>query len=167
MSLPRRVFVYGTLRPGQPNWERLLSGRAERVEPGTLPTIDLLDCGHYPAAVNRPGAGGATGEVVWIKPEAWPSVLAALDHLEGHDPTDPDSLYDRVIRPVDVAGQPVECWVYVAGPMLSASLRPVVPGGDWPAHCEDLASYREHWRAVAEGGGRAPDPTDARPDQRP
>jgi gamma-glutamylcyclotransferase (GGCT)/AIG2-like uncharacterized protein YtfP len=50
------VFVYGTLRPGQPNGERLLAGRTERVAAGRLPGVDLLDCGHYPAAFERPDA---------------------------------------------------------------------------------------------------------------
>ena len=154
----RPVFVYGTLRPGQPNWERLLAGRTERVVPGRLPAVDLLDCGHYPAAVERVGAGGVVGEVVWVTPVAWPGVLAALDHLEGYHPADPDRLYDRVIRPVDTADGPVECWVYVAGRSIAQSGRPAVPGGDWAAHCGGLRSYLEQWQGIADAGGRAPEP---------
>lgn len=132
-SEQRPVFVYGTLRPGQPNWERLLAGRAQRVVTGRLPGVVLLDCGHYPAAVERPGARGAIGEVVWIPATAWPAVLAALDHLEGYDPAEAHRLFDRVVRPVQTADGPVDCWVYLAGPMLRASTRPVVTGGDWVA----------------------------------
>jgi gamma-glutamylcyclotransferase (GGCT)/AIG2-like uncharacterized protein YtfP len=131
MSRRGPVFVYGTLRPGQPNWERLLAGPSVRVVAGRLAGVVLLDCEHYPAAVERPGAGGAAGEVVWIRPGAWSAVLAALDQLEGYDPTDPDRLFDRVVRPVDTADGPVDCWVYLAGRMLAASARPVVAGGDW------------------------------------
>jgi gamma-glutamylcyclotransferase (GGCT)/AIG2-like uncharacterized protein YtfP len=134
----RPVFVYGTLRPGLPNWERLLAGRSERVTAGRLPGVVLLDCGHYPAAVERPGGGGAVGEVVWIRPGAWPAVLAALDHLEGYHPTDPDALFDRVVRTVETANGTVECWVYLAGRMLAGTARPTVAGGDWVAHCSDL-----------------------------
>jgi gamma-glutamylcyclotransferase (GGCT)/AIG2-like uncharacterized protein YtfP len=129
--------VYGTLRPGQPSWERLLAGRCERVAAGRLPGVVLLDCGHYPAAVERPGGGGAVGEVVWIRPAAWPTVLAALDHLEGYDPVDPEPLFHRLVRAVEVADGPVECWVYLAGRMLTGSARPVVEEGDWVAHCAD------------------------------
>jgi gamma-glutamylcyclotransferase (GGCT)/AIG2-like uncharacterized protein YtfP len=133
-SQQRPVFVYGTLLPGQPNWERLLGGRTERVLAGSLPGVVLLDCGDYPAAVERSGAGGAAGEAVWIRPGAWAAVLAALDHLEGYDPADPDRLFDRVVRPVETAGGPVDCWVYLAGRTLVASARPVVAEGDWIAY---------------------------------
>ena len=136
MSGQRPVFVYGTLRPGQPNWERLLAGRTERVLPGRLPGVVLLDCGHFPAAVERPGAGGAAGEVVWIRPGAWPAILVALDHLEGYDAGDPERLFDRVVRPVETVDGPVDCWVYLAGRRLAESGRPVVAGGDWPARSE-------------------------------
>ena len=129
------MFVYGTLRPGLPNWERLLAGRTERAVPGRLAGVVLLDCGWYPAAVERPGATGAIGEVVWVAPDAWPAVLTALDHFEGYDPANPDRLYERVVRSVGTAeGTSVECWVYLAGATLAGSGRPVVAGGDWLAH---------------------------------
>ncbi len=154
----RPVFVYGTLRPGQPNWERLLAGRTERVAPGRLPGIDLLDCGHYPAAVERPDARGAIGEVVWVTPAAWPDVLGALDHLEGYHPGDPDRLYDRVIRAVDTPDGPVDCWVYVAGRFIARSGRPIVSSGDWASHCAALPLYRRHWQEISDAGGRASHP---------
>lgn len=133
------VFVYGTLRPGQPNWKRLLSGRTERVVAGRLSGAVLLDCGHYPAAVERPGPGLVVGEVVWMKPVAWPMVLSALDDLEGYSAGDPDRLYDRVVRPVETADGPVDCWVYVAGRRIAGGL-PAVTGGDWIAYCADRAT---------------------------
>lgn len=158
MGRQRPVFVYGTLRPGQPNWERLLAERTARVVAGRLPGVALLDCGHYPAAVERTGAGGAIGEVVWIRPVAWPAVLASLDHLEGYDPAETEPLFVRVVLPVDTDDGPVDCWVYLAGRRLAEMVQPVVAGGDWVAHCASLAAYREHWKAVADAGGRAEDP---------
>ena len=131
------VFVYGTLRPGQPNWRRLLAATAERVVTGRLAGVALLDCGHYPAAVERRGASFVVGDVVWIRPHAWLTTLAGLDHLEGYDPADSDRLYERVVRSVDTPDGPVDCWVYLAGTMLAGSARPVVTGGDWVAHCAD------------------------------
>src|SRR5207248_1552971 len=95
----------------------------------------LLDFDHYPVAIERPGAGDVIGEVVWVRPAAWPAVLGELDHLEGYDPTEPRRLFDRVVRRVETAEGPVECWVYLAGRTLSGSLfRPVVAHGDWVAH---------------------------------
>ena len=136
------VFVYGTLRPGQPNWGRLLAAAAERVVAGRLAGVALLDCGHYPAAVERPGGGEAVGEVVWIRPDAWLTTLAGLDHLEGYDPAASDRLYDRVLRGVETADGPVDCWVYLAGRRLTGSARPVVTGGDWVAYCAEPPAAR-------------------------
>jgi len=152
------VFVYGTLRPGHPNFERLLAAYSERTVAGHLAGALLLDCGHYPAAVERPGAGRAVGEVVWIRPPAWSAVLADLDHLEGYDPADPQPLFDRVVRSVETADGPVECWAYLAGRLLAEADRPVVPDGDWVAHCADRADYRKHWETIAGAGGRAEQP---------
>lgn len=151
----RPVFAYGTLRPGQPNWARILEGRSERVEAGRLRGVALLDCGYYPAAVDRAGAGGTIGDIVWIRPVDWPAVLAALDHLEGYDPADPDPLFDRVVRPVDSADGPVDCWVYLAGRRLAEAVLPEVPEGDWVRYCRSLPRYRSHWQAITEAGGRA------------
>ncbi|HEV3364332.1 MAG TPA: gamma-glutamylcyclotransferase family protein [Acidimicrobiia bacterium] len=131
----RPLFVYGTLRPGQPNWEWLLARASERVLAGRLPGVVLLDCGRYPAAVERPDAGGAAGEVVWIQPRLWPAVVAALDRLEGYESADPDSLFVRAVRAVETVEGQVECLVYLAGPMLAGSARLVVPEGDWVVHC--------------------------------
>lgn len=136
------MFVYGTLRPGEPNWERLLAAPAERVVAGRLAGVVLLDCGRYPTAVERPGGGGAVGEVVWIQPHAWPATVAALDDLEGYDPADSDRLFDRVVRPVETADGMVDCWVYLAGRMLGGSARPVVTDGDWVAYCADPPKRR-------------------------
>lgn len=105
---------------------------------GRLPGVVLLDCGHYPAAVELPGGGGAAGEVVWIRSVVWPAVVAALDLLEGYDPADPHRLFDRVVRPVETADGQVECWVYLAGRMLAESARPAVVNGDWAARRADL-----------------------------
>jgi len=98
---------------------------------GRLAGVALLDCGRYPAAVERPGSAAAVGEVVWVREAAWPSTLAALDHLEGYDPADSHRLFDRVVRSVETAEAPVDCWVYLAGPMLAGSARHEVTGGDW------------------------------------
>lgn len=130
----RPVFVYGTLRPGQPHWEAFLAAAAERVMPGRLTGVELLDCGHYPAGVERPGSAGVVGEAVWVRPGMWRATLAGLDHLEGYDPSDGDRLYDRVIRSIDTVDGPVDCWVYLAGRVLARSGRPIVPGGDWVAY---------------------------------
>ncbi len=98
--------------------------------------------------------------MLWIRPADWPAVLTALDHLEGYDAADPDPLFDRVVRAVETADGPVDCWVYLAGRLLAESGRPVLVGGDWVAHCTSLPQNQEHWRTIADSGGRAATPRD-------
>jgi hypothetical protein len=52
----------------------------------------------------------------------------------------------------------VDCWVYLAGPLLSEPERTVVAAGDWVAHCAEIADYRQHWEGIADTGGRANEP---------
>lgn len=114
-----RVFVYGTLLPGEGNHE-LLRG-ARRVGPArTLPRYRLHDLGAYPALV----AGGATAVVgeVW---EVDDVTLAALDRLEDH----PD-YYRR--EPVALDGEaPAEGYLL---PVAHVAGTPVIHAGDWCAH---------------------------------
>jgi gamma-glutamylcyclotransferase (GGCT)/AIG2-like uncharacterized protein YtfP len=115
-----RLFVYGTLLPGESN-AGLLRG-ASRIGPAmTVARYDLIDCGDYPAL----RAGGHTnvrGELFLIDDRR----LARLDDYEGH-PT----LFER--RLVALAG----------GGSAIAYLTPVgtrrapartIPGGDWRRH---------------------------------
>ena len=140
---PRPVFVYGTLRPGAENWEPFLAGRAVHDEPGRLPGHVLFEL-EYPVVVEHTSAPAGAGEPpvvighsVHVAPDHHDRLLERLDWLEGHLPHDPGrSLYVRVRRDVERAGgEPVECWVYLAGPELQARVvgREPVPGGDWLA----------------------------------
>ncbi|MCW0216045.1 MAG: gamma-glutamylcyclotransferase [Pseudonocardia sp.] len=114
---PPRLFVYGSLQPGERAWNRLspaLDGRPRRAElPGTL-----LDTGYgYPAMLRLPGPG-VPGWVVPVREPA--ALLPALDAYEGPQ-------YARVR--VGVPGTGEMCWSYVwtAG---TAGFR-VLDGG-WP-----------------------------------
>ena len=79
-----RVFVYGTLKPGYGNWERLLRGRV-RPPAAAKVTGELfhLPVG-YPAAVS--GEGWVHGYLVQV-PDG--ELLRAIDRLEGYDPSRP------------------------------------------------------------------------------
>lgn len=114
-----RVFVYGTLRRGQPA-EGLLGGcrfiRETSVR-GTLYDVG----GRFPALVL-----GRTGEVhgeLWAVPR---SRLASLDSYEGVE----GGLFERIR--VHVEGE--LCWTYVAGAALEPRLTPdaLLPAGRWP-----------------------------------
>ncbi|GGJ12917.1 gamma-glutamylcyclotransferase family protein [Streptomyces brasiliensis] len=127
-------FVYGTLRPGEPNHDRHLRGRTRREEPARLMGAVLYDGPGYPYAVEA-RAGVAHGELVTTLPEAYSRLLAELDRLEEYVPGDPSNLYDRVEREVvRPDGSTSRAWVYVAAPAVAARLHAhgtLVPGGDW------------------------------------
>ena len=134
-STPLPFFVYGTLRPGEPNHDLFLRGRTESEEPARLHGAALYDGPGYPYAVETPGAVIA-GELVTARPEAYPQLLRELDRLEDYAPGDPANLYERVERRVtrDTDGTPVRAWVYLAAPTVTARLRAhgkLIEGGDW------------------------------------
>ncbi|MFI1563922.1 gamma-glutamylcyclotransferase family protein [Streptomyces sp. NPDC020490] len=135
MTLP--FFVYGTLRPGEPNHDLFLRGRTRSEEPARLTGAVLYDGPGYPYAVEEPG-GTVYGELVTAPREAYGDLLGALDELEEYAPGDPDNLYERVARETvrDADGTPVHAWVYVAAPAVAARLRvsgKLIEGGDWRA----------------------------------
>ncbi|MFF1376814.1 gamma-glutamylcyclotransferase family protein [Streptomyces sp. NPDC058308] len=131
-------FVYGTLRPGEPNHAAYLHGRTAAEEPALLPGAVLYDGPGYPYAVEASGAGPVRGELVTALPAAHDRLLVALDLLEEYVPGDPRNLYERVARDVvRPDGTAVRAWVYVAAPRLAAGLRAsgtVIGGGDWASH---------------------------------
>ncbi|GAA4293152.1 hypothetical protein GCM10023086_03740 [Streptomyces venetus] len=136
MTLP--FFVYGTLRPGEVNHDLFLRGRTRSAEPGRLVGAVLYDGPGYPYAVEEPGDGEVSGDLVTAPPEGYAELLAELDRLEEYVPGDPRSLYERVERKVvrETDGAAVRAWVYVAAPAVAARLRArgrAIAGGDWRA----------------------------------
>ncbi|WP_031477093.1 gamma-glutamylcyclotransferase family protein [Streptomyces bicolor] len=137
MTLSPRLpfFVYGTLRPGEPNHDRFLRGRTRVEEPGRLSGAVLYDGPGYPYAVEA-ARGVVRGELVTALPEAYGELLVELDRLEEYAPGDLRNLYERVEREVtrDADGTTVRAWVYVAAPAVASQLRArgrVIGSGDW------------------------------------
>lgn len=143
-------FVYGTLRPGEPNHDLFLRGRTVAEEPARMRGMALYDGPGYPYAVEslgdgdgdgdgvgvgRGGAGEVSGEIVAARPETYAELLRTLDELEEYAPGDPANLYERVERPATLAdGTVVRAWVYVAAPTVAAGLRArgkLIESGDW------------------------------------
>ncbi|MEV6835427.1 gamma-glutamylcyclotransferase family protein [Streptomyces sp. NPDC051133] len=131
---PLPFFVYGTLRPGEPNHDLFLRGRTAAEAPARLPGAALYDGPGYPYAVEQDGEE-VRGELVTALPEAYEDLLTALDLLEEYAPDDPRNLYERVARDtVRADGTPVRAWVYLAAPPVAARLRTRgtrIEGGDW------------------------------------
>ncbi|WP_217211016.1 gamma-glutamylcyclotransferase family protein [Streptomyces sp. AC550_RSS872] len=130
-------FVYGTLRPGEPNHDQFLRGRSLTEEPARLAGAVLYDGPGYPYAVEERGdIGTVHGELVTARPGEYPALLAALDRLEEFAPGDPRNLYERVAREVvrESDATAVQAWVYVAAPSVAARLRAngkLIESGDW------------------------------------
>ena len=94
-------------------------------------TAALFDLGLYPAAVPST-EGRVWGEVYEITDP--PTVLRALDEIEGYRPDDPDrSLYVRAEVEVVIAEDaPVRAWVYFYNAPLGQA--PRIPSGDYLQH---------------------------------
>ena len=100
-----RVFVYGTLQPGQPRWP-LLAPFGIQIGSLACARGELFDTGYgWPAAVFDAGAATEVpGVVVAIRAELLEEALVALDEVEGVD----GGLFQRVV--IDVDGR--SCWAY-------------------------------------------------------
>lgn len=142
-SLP--FFVYGTLRNGQDNYPRHLAGHTENEAAGIVANYRMIgyDDG-FPFALDGGPGDTITGEVMWIKPESYETVLASMDHLEGYKPTRQNrrkNLYNREVVTVLLAdGSSVQAWMYVSTydyDYLIARGIPAIPSGDWLAQGQD------------------------------
>ena len=100
-----RVFVYGTLMPGQPRW-RLLEPYAvgEHVRDQVAGRLIDTGCG-YPGLVELGGASLVQGWVVALADDRLTEALDRLDEIEGTEV----GLYAR--ERVITAGGRV-CWTY-------------------------------------------------------
>jgi len=128
------VFVYGTLRPGQGNYLRLLAGRIAAPVRATLPGHALYGR-TLPFPYVVPAAGHAVvGDLVTPLPGRYDEVLDGLDWLEGYRADRPDAghyVRTRVLVESDAGTE--AAWVYLAGAMATRRLCPhdLVGDGDW------------------------------------
>ncbi|NTU81043.1 MAG: gamma-glutamylcyclotransferase [Chloroflexales bacterium] len=133
------LFVYGTLRPGQPNYARYLGGQTAAEAPATLVGAALFTEGPYPFLVTAPDMlrpdDMVRGAIIALRPPVYQLVMADLDDLEGYIEGDTHNLYERIALEVATAEGPRRAWVYVAGAGPLALIRAGelrrVAGGDW------------------------------------
>ena len=127
METRARVFVYGTLRAGEPN-HYLLDNHDLVTRARTEAAFELVSLGAFPAMI----AGGTTavvGEVYEIDPVT----LAALDRLEGHP-----RFYQRTAIRLEGGD---ELLAYLLSPEQARG-RTRIPSGDWT----DADRHKEDWR---------------------
>ena len=116
-----RVFVYGTLKPGECNHLAYCGGRVAWSQGAKIRgALYGLPLG-YPGLA--PGEGWVEGVLLGLQPrglgDSLGAILADLDSLEDFDPhRDPqENLYDRQQHPIyTLGGEPLGlAWVYTLG----------------------------------------------------
>lgn len=129
-----RVFVYGTLRAGEPARSLIANHEIGAEDAWTRGRIYAFPDG-YPGLVETSDDPSAvvTGEIVHLRD--LPAALALLDAYEGSD-------FLRVVRSAEAASGKTEwAWLYVlADPSLAARARPI-PDGDWVKFRRDEMSH--------------------------
>ena len=98
-----KVFVYGTLRIGQVNFERYMSSAVFYGKGKTAFGAGLYSEGGVPYAKQIEGAPPVVGELYAVDDEG----LRWLDRLEGHP-----RVYRREMVPVLVGGNVYMAWMY-------------------------------------------------------
>lgn len=99
------VFVYGTLKKGQPRHEILIDGNAEFVDEAVLEGYEMYDTGYYPGIVE--GKGVIYGEVYKVSDD----LIEVLDIIEGVD----YNLFKREAVVVNLLNQKqkIYVWAYI------------------------------------------------------
>jgi gamma-glutamylcyclotransferase (GGCT)/AIG2-like uncharacterized protein YtfP len=125
------VFFYGTLMAGFDRRRRAgIDSKLTYLGRGSI-QASLFDLGIYPVAV--PSTDGLVWGELYETGDA-PTVLAALDDIEGYRPEDPDrSLYVRSRAAVTLPERHSEsAWVYFYNAPLGQAQR--IPSGDYLEH---------------------------------
>ncbi|MBD1913873.1 MULTISPECIES: gamma-glutamylcyclotransferase family protein [unclassified Leptolyngbya] len=127
-----RVFVYGSLKPGEVNYKRYCQGRVTSEEEA-IARGDLYDFPHlgYPAMT-----GGSSLVYGYVLSFDDPTLLQSLDWLEEYDPHRPveeNEYYREIIEVEGCDRQPLgQAWCYLMHPDKILTLRGVqVASGKW------------------------------------
>ena len=126
-----QVFVYGTLKPGERNYERYCAGKVvEEKRAIAFGELFSLPAG-YPAMI--PGNAKIHGFLLTF-PDS--TVLQKLDNLEGYDPSraEAQNEYNRhQIETYNPSGQPLAiAWAYLMTPAQVRRQKGILlPSGLW------------------------------------
>ncbi len=126
-----QVFVYGTLKPGERNYEQYCAGKVvEEKRAIAFGELFSLPAG-YPAMT--PGNAKIHGFLLTF-PDL--TVLQKLDHLEGYDPSRPEAQneYNRhQIETYNPSRQPLAiAWAYLMTPAQVRRQKGILlPSGWW------------------------------------
>lgn len=127
------VFVYGTLRQGEPNAHLLK--RATCIAEQCWTDGFLYDTGYgYPAMQPTPSSR-IYGELYSVTEEA----LGRLDQLEGYREGRKNNLYERIVQTVYTDKGSFHSYMYIAS--KENLLKKKIPNGDWKEHNLLLKPY--------------------------
>jgi gamma-glutamylcyclotransferase (GGCT)/AIG2-like uncharacterized protein YtfP len=110
-----RVFVYGTLKPGEVNYQRYCEGKVIAAQPAiALGQLFDLPLG-YPAMI--PGDNQVRGFLLTFTE---PTLLTVLDELEDYNPQripEDNEYYRQQVTIYDLANQSLgQAWIYLMQP---------------------------------------------------
>lgn len=133
-SLGLRVFVYGTLKPGEANYQRYCAGKILNAKRAvTIGKLFALPMG-YPAMT--PGQNQVHGYLLSFSE---PEVLSALDYLEDYQPTRAisENLYNRQqVEVYDLQGKSLGwAWAYFMTLELVGKFNGTLQADGWWSGC--------------------------------
>lgn len=134
------IFVYGTLRPGQPNYGPFLGYYTVAILPALISGMTLYSLGPYPVMIEGKVDSQVRGEVIILHPAAYYRVRLRLDQLEGCAPGEETGLYRRVKRQVKLINSSSEAlvWCYLGNPEALAKYpHTPIPEGDWGGYLQE------------------------------
>ena len=103
-----RLFVYGSLKFGEINHDRIFGSFDIKITPAWT-YGELYDLGYFPAMTE--GENKVYGELIEFDN---PEILQRVDYLEGfRGDNHPHNYYERRMVDVFVGGNKVKAWVYV------------------------------------------------------
>jgi gamma-glutamylcyclotransferase (GGCT)/AIG2-like uncharacterized protein YtfP len=132
------LFVYGTLRSGLYDYEKVLKDKVINVDVATVDGYTMLDLGENPGIIV--GNNIVVGEVINIKPNMYLQTLKLVDNLKGYNPSQKGkSPYHREIKKVKLAnGKEIDAYVYVYNSKMGIDFN-IIDSGDWVVHEKSAA----------------------------
>lgn len=156
------LFVYGTLRPGQVQYQ-YLRGKTRAEYPACMEGVCLFSLTSFPMLVsldrlpphlNRDDIlhTRVYGNLVVPHERHYERLLTQLDRYEDYNPCETqESMYWRELREVTVLfpePQAVQAWVYMGNPQFLTPEHSVIQSGDWVQHCEHRLQRRRRFRLL-------------------
>lgn len=136
----KKIFVYGSLRQGFWNYDKVLKHRIKNIELGSIKGFSLYHLPEgYPAIIK--GEDIIHGEICTLSNAKH---LKSIDLLEGYAGDASTDLYTRIKQPVLLStGEEELCWVYVyTNPQYVQNKGKYIPHGDWKKFMHHRSTHK-------------------------